>query len=96
VVDSASWKLAAQNLRAPYWDWAANIVPPPEVISKATLYIIVAPNGKLTPVKNPLMQYTFDPIHKSFRGRWAYWKDTLRRPDRCNPNATTNVGALIK
>lgn len=94
--DSERWKSAALNLRAPYWDWAANIVPPEEVISKATLDILAAPNGELTQVTNPLLQYTFNPIDKSFFGRWAYWKNTLRRPDSCDPNATTNVEALIK
>ncbi|KAF8263973.1 tyrosinase [Lactarius quietus] len=94
-VDKQSWVTAAQNLRAPYWDWATNSVPPPEVISMATLNIIT-PNGQTTSVANPLIKYTFHPIDRSFPAPYSSWKTTIRHPDSPNsPNATTDVPALV-
>ncbi|KAI0270057.1 tyrosinase [Gloeopeniophorella convolvens] len=92
-VDQQRWLTAAETLRAPYWDWATNTVPPPEVISLTTVNIIT-PDGKTTAVANPLLQYTFNPIDKSFFGRFSDWKTTLRRPDSDAPDATSNVEAL--
>ncbi|KAI0270019.1 photo-regulated tyrosinase [Gloeopeniophorella convolvens] len=95
-VDQQRWLTAAQNLRAPYWDWATSTVPPPEVISLATVNIIT-PDGKTTAVANPLLQYTFHPIDKSFPSPYSHWKTTIRHPDNPNsPNATTDVQALIE
>ena len=81
----SSWLTAAQNLRAPYWDWATNIVPPPEVISLESLDIIT-PEGK-KPVPNPLLRYKFKPIDPSFellsRATGIAFKDfqtTIRNP----------------
>jgi tyrosinase len=62
--DQARWSLAAENLRAPYWDWATNILPPPEVISLEYLDII-KPEGKKS-VPNPLLRYKFKPVDPSF------------------------------
>ena len=93
-VDKQSWVTAAQNLRVPYWDWASNTVPPPQVISMTTLNI-VTPNGKTTSVANPLLQYTFNPIDRSFPRPYSSWKTTIRHPDNPNSaNATTDVQAL--
>ncbi|KAI0270015.1 photo-regulated tyrosinase [Gloeopeniophorella convolvens] len=94
-VDQQRWLSAAQNLRAPYWDWATNTVPPPEVISLSTVDIIT-PDGETTAVPNPLLQYTFHPIDKSFPSPYSHWKTTLRHPDNNSPNATTDVRALIE
>ncbi|KAN0140456.1 Common central domain of tyrosinase domain containing protein [Lactarius tabidus] len=94
-VDKQSWVTAAQNLRLPYWDWATNTVPPPEVISLKTLNI-VTPDGKTTSVANPLLQYTFNPIDRSFPRPYSSWKTTIRHPDSPNSaNATTDVPALV-
>jgi tyrosinase len=94
-VDQQSWITAAQNLRAPYWDWASNSVPPPEVISKETLNIIT-PDGQTTAVDNPLLKYTFNPIDPSFPNPYSNWQTTIRHPDDpSSPNATTDVDALV-
>lgn len=92
--DQQQWLSAAQNLRAPYWDWATNSVPPPEVISLQNVNIIT-PDGKTTSVPNPLYQYTFNPVDPSFPSPWKYWKTTIRHPDKPNSqNATTDSEAL--
>ncbi|KAI0251651.1 photo-regulated tyrosinase [Lactifluus subvellereus] len=94
-VDQDSWRTAALNLRAPYWDWATNTVPPPEVVSLQTVDIITFDGTTIT-VPNPLYQYTFHPIDSSFPNRYSSWKTTIRHPDDPNsPNATTDVQALI-
>ena len=95
-VDKASWKAAAENLRAPYWDWASSTVPPPEVISLQTVSIITF-DGTTRTVPNPLYQYTFHPIDPSFTNPYNHWKTTIRHPNPpSSPNSTTNVPGLIK
>jgi tyrosinase len=92
----SSWLTAAQNLRAPYWDWATNIVPPAEVISLESVEIITA-DGNTTPVPNPLFQYTFNPIDPSFPSPYSSWQTTIRHPDDPNsPNASTDIQALVQ
>jgi tyrosinase len=87
------WTNAAQNLRAPYWDWATNSVPPPEVISLETVNI-TTPNGN-TAVPNPLLQYRFNPISPSFPDPYSNWQTTIRHPDDPNsPDASTDADAL--
>jgi len=94
--DQQRWSSAAQSLRAPYWDWATNSVPPPEVISLQTVDIIT-PDSNTTTVPNPLYQYTFNPIDKSFPAPYQYWKTTIRHPDNPNsPGATTDAQALTE
>jgi tyrosinase len=93
--DKDRWVKAAQNLRAPFWDWATNTVPPPEVVSLETVKIIT-PNGNTTTVPNPLIQYTFNPIDSSFPSPYDSWRTTIRHPDDPNSGtATTDVRALI-
>jgi tyrosinase len=99
--DQSRWLRAAQNLRAPYWDWAVNSIPPPEVISLEYLDI-VKPEGKKT-VPNPLFQYKFDPIHPSFKKYYddaeddekplpyQDWKNTIRHPNNFGKGAKTDV-----
>ncbi|KAI9508872.1 photo-regulated tyrosinase [Russula earlei] len=92
--DQRRWVGAAQNLRAPYWDWAIKTVPPPEVISLETVDIIT-PDGKTTNVPNPLLKYTFKPVDSSFPNPWRSWKTTIRHPDNPrSPNAATDVQGL--
>jgi tyrosinase len=94
-VDTGSWVTAAQNLRAPYWDWATNSVPPSQVISDQTVSI-VTPDGQTTDVPNPLLQYTFNPIDPSFPQPYSNWQTTIRHPDDPNsPDATTDVQGLV-
>ncbi|KAH9080397.1 photo-regulated tyrosinase [Lactarius deliciosus] len=92
-VNKDRWVTAAQNLRAPYWDWATNSVPPDEVISKTTVNI-VTPDGRTTSVANPLLKYTFNPIDASFPAPYRNWRTTIRNPTSSGPNATTNVQGL--
>ncbi|KAI0297678.1 photo-regulated tyrosinase [Russula brevipes] len=92
--DKGRWVTAAQNLRAPFWDWATTSVPPPEVISLETVDIIT-PDGNTTTVQNPLLQYPFNPIDSSFPSPYASWQTTIRHPDDANSDtATTDVQAL--
>ena len=90
--DQQRWSTAAQNLRAPYWDWATNSVPPPEVVSLQTVNIIT-PDGRTSTVPNPLLQYTFNPIDPSFPQPWSLLTTTIRSP---NSNNVTNVQRLIR
>ncbi|KAG8891850.1 hypothetical protein FRB99_003288, partial [Tulasnella sp. 403] len=64
-VDQAGWLAAANTLRMPFWDWAVNIVPPPEVISDKQVTITLR-DGTQKLVDNPLLAYTFKPIDPSF------------------------------
>ncbi|KAH9989736.1 tyrosinase [Russula compacta] len=89
------WLPAAQNLRAPFWDWAANSVPPLEVTTLENVHI-TTPNGE-EDVPNPLIKYTFNPIPGSFTVPYMSWPTTIRRPDKPHSqNATTNVNGLIE
>ena len=95
----SQWKRAAEQLRAPYWDWASregNGVPPEEVIAQRDI-TIRTPQGTKT-MKNPLLSYTFHPkIDPSFRPPFSQWIETLRHPKpRDAPNAQTNVDELVK
>ncbi|KAH9980147.1 photo-regulated tyrosinase [Lactifluus volemus] len=92
-VDKDTWNTAAQNLRAPYWDWATNSLPPAEVISLQSVNIITF-DGSTISVPNPLFQYTFHPIDPSFRAPYSQWPMTLRHADSTSPNATTDVQSL--
>ena len=85
--NQSHWISVAQNLRAPYWDWATNSVPPPEVIALQTVNIIT-PDGKTSSVPNPLYQYTFNPVDPSFPSPWNTYKTTIRDPSRSAPNVT--------
>ncbi|KAJ4488015.1 tyrosinase [Lentinula aciculospora] len=93
TVDKARYQDAALNLRQPYWDWARNAVPPPEVISldKVT---IVNPGGQKVSVPNPLRRYTFHPIDPSFPEPYQSWPSTLRHPLTEDPNAKDNIPQL--
>ncbi|KAK7036243.1 tyrosinase [Favolaschia claudopus] len=93
TVNQAQYKQAALQLRQPYWDWASNALPPPEVISLDKVSI-VAPNGQTIQVANPLRRYTFHPIDPSFPSPYSSWKTTLRQPDTTAPNATDDVAVL--
>ena len=95
--DRQRWVDAAQTLRFPYWDWATNSVPPPQVIQQTTISILAAPDGSPTDVMNPLYQYTFNPNDISdFPQPWNSWQTTIRSPDDPDsPDATTDVQLLI-
>ncbi|KAF9531510.1 tyrosinase [Crepidotus variabilis] len=93
TVDQAAWKQAANDLRQPYWDWAANSVPPAEVISSKQVSI-TGPDGKKHTVDNPLYHYTFHPVDPSFPAPYRNWKTTLRWPNNSTSSATDNVTRL--
>ena len=96
TVNRAAWRAAAAQLRQPYWDWAVNIIPPPEVISLEKV-IITTPNGQRTEVDNPFLRYTFHPIDPSFRSPFNQWSTTLRCPTSENsPDAESNVERMKK
>ena len=92
TVDQAAWKAAASSLRQPYWDWAANSIPPDEVIvSEVT---ITGHDGNRISVPNPLYHYTFHPIDPSFPPPYSGWQTTLRQPTSTQPNATDDIARL--
>ncbi|KAN0127413.1 Common central domain of tyrosinase domain containing protein [Lactarius tabidus] len=94
-VNKQFWVDTAWKLRMPYWDWARNCVPPPEVIFMETVNIIT-PNGKMTSVPNPLLKYTFNPVPQSFPHPYNFWKTTIRSPNSPNSSdASTDVQGLI-
>ncbi|KAJ7264514.1 tyrosinase [Mycena haematopus] len=94
TVNTVRFQQAALELRQPYWDWASNAVPPPEVISLDTVFII-APNGQTVEVDNPLRRYTFHPIDPSFPDPYSSWQTTLRQPASTAQDATDDVQVLI-
>jgi tyrosinase len=93
TVDQAAWKKAAEDLRQPYWDWAANSVPPAEVIS-LTQVTITTFNGQRVSVDNPLYRYRFHPIDPRFPRPYSGWPTTLRQPTSTRPDATDNIPRL--
>ncbi|KAJ3802926.1 tyrosinase [Lentinula aff. detonsa] len=93
TVDKARYQDAALNLRQPYWDWAKNPIPPPEVISMDEV-TIMDPNGQKISVPNPLRRYTFHPIDPSFPEPYQSWQTTLRHPSTQDANASDNVSQL--
>ncbi|KAG8922053.1 hypothetical protein FRC02_012164, partial [Tulasnella sp. 418] len=86
--DKQEWLQAAIDLRAPYWDWASEAVPPPEVIELQQLNIIL-PDGTEGPIDNPLLTYRFNP-RPSFSSR----AKTVRCPVPSS-STETNLRALI-
>jgi len=59
--DQEAWKKAAEEIRQPYWDWAACAIPPDEVIALDRV-VILTPNGRKE-VDNPLHHYSFESPH---------------------------------
>lgn len=82
-------------MRQPYWDWAANAIPPDQVIALKQV-AITGPNGQKITVDNPLYHYKFHPIDPSFPDPFSQWPTTLRQPNSERPNATDNVTRLKK
>ncbi|KAF8874304.1 tyrosinase [Mucidula mucida] len=92
-VDQAAWKQAATDIRQPYWDWAANAIPPDQVIALKQVSI-TGPEGKMVTVDNPLYHYKFHPVDPSFPAPYSGWTTTLRQPGSTRPNATDDVARL--
>ena len=91
TVNQTAWKQAATNLRQPYWDWAVNSVPPPEVISKTTVDI-TGPAGTTITVDNPLYRYQFNPVPPELtKAGWGY-AATVRYP----PGGPSNIQRMIR
>ncbi|KAA1472059.1 photo-regulated tyrosinase [Dentipellis sp. KUC8613] len=93
TVDKDRWSKAAANLRQPYWDWASNTIPPPEVISLQQVTITTF-NGSKVKVDNPLVRYKFHPIDPSFPQPYSNWPTTLRHATSNDANAKDNVDEL--
>ncbi|KAF9018170.1 Di-copper centre-containing protein [Hymenopellis radicata] len=57
-----AWTRAANDLRSPYWDWATNHLPPPEVTELKTVEIFTPESeDALVSVPNPLLSYRYHP-----------------------------------
>ncbi|OJT09435.1 Tyrosinase [Trametes pubescens] len=94
VFEGYSWRKVAADLRQPYWDWASNAVPPPEVISMERVTIITS-DGRRARVENPLLRYRFDSVEPSFAGPFARWPSTIRHPSSDDSGAKDDVESLI-
>ncbi|CZR60853.1 related to monophenol monooxygenase precursor (tyrosinase precursor) [Phialocephala subalpina] len=53
----ATWQIAADQLRIPFWDWASNYTLP-DIAEQSTTQIMNS-SGKYQTVNNPLYQYKF-------------------------------------
>ncbi|KAF8637719.1 hypothetical protein AX17_002622 [Amanita inopinata Kibby_2008] len=73
------WKKAATDLRLPFWDWAANSVPPDVVIKDASVTVTDF-DGKSISVDNPLIRYRFHGS-RPFTAPFDEWPTTLRHPN---------------
>ncbi|EEB90597.1 hypothetical protein MPER_11172, partial [Moniliophthora perniciosa FA553] len=94
TVNAEQFQAAAQNLRQPYWDWAANSTPPTQVISDDQVTIITS-DGSRKSVPNPLRRYTFNPIDRSFPRPYSLWRTTYRYPtSTTSQNPRENITAL--
>jgi tyrosinase len=82
--NSAAWQTAADNLRSPFWDWAATPVHFPAILKAPTIQIST-PSGVKT-VSNPLYSYKFlnnPEINNWFPSDYlGTQKQTLRYPDQ--------------
>lgn len=84
-------KAAAQQIRIPYWDWAASpdsgdaVLPPTLSGQQVT---IAGPNGDET-VDNPLYSYHFDDPSNMYYSPFTTWADTMRYPTSSDPSATS-------
>ncbi|KAK3333928.1 hypothetical protein B0T19DRAFT_491238 [Cercophora scortea] len=68
---------AAQTLRQPYWDWAAEpLLPPATTTPNIT---ITSPRGSIT-IPNPLYSYRFQPgsLQSTFPGSLSQYNQTIR------------------
>jgi tyrosinase len=70
-------------LRAPYWDWAADVIPPEEVYALKELNILT-PNG-YNDVRNPLLSYKF-PEGEDSRVNGLFGERTVRHPNPTHPD----------
>ncbi|KAI0373661.1 tyrosinase [Pilatotrama ljubarskyi] len=91
--DGCCWRKAALDLRQPYWDWATNALPPPEVISMERV-TITTPDGQRSSVQNPLMRYRFHHIDTSFAASFAKWPATVRYPTSTGSDAGDDLEEL--
>ncbi len=95
TVDKERWKQAAADLRQPFWDWAKNAVPPPEVISLERVKI-TRPDGSTVLVDNPFLRYRFQSSVSDIPDKLRHWPTTLRRPTTEGKDATDNVSQMIR
>ena len=95
TVNTQDWKKAAADLRQPYWDWASNAIPPPQVIEQQQV-TITNNTGKQVKVDNPLYHYKFHPIDNSFPDPFSNWPTTLRQPTSGDSDATDDLDELRK
>jgi tyrosinase len=88
---------AAETLRIPYWDWAANISPVlPTAVSSQTIQV-TRPNGNKATITNPLYSYHFNPLSASDMGNFrpfSIWDETKREPSGTDANAQSNNAAV--
>ncbi|KAI0647846.1 tyrosinase [Trametes meyenii] len=94
VSDTDTWCEAATDLRQPYWDWAKNVIPPPELTIMEKVIIII-PSGKHKAVTNPLLRYRFRPVDSSFADPFTKWPTTIRHPTREGSCGEVDIDALL-
>ncbi|KAF7324006.1 Photo-regulated tyrosinase [Mycena kentingensis (nom. inval.)] len=92
-----AYMTGAASLRLPYWDWAANIMPPDAIIASTTV-TIRKPDGFTHSVPNPFLAYTFNPgpppASWGFYAPYSLWTTTLRHPSDDTATATSRIVEL--
>ncbi|KAJ6548594.1 tyrosinase [Mycena capillaripes] len=92
--NAVKFRSAALDLRVPYWDWGANIIPPAQIITQ-TVVEILCPSGVLRMVPNPFLSYRFHPTPTDFVDNFQIWPQTLRYPTSAAANAISNEPFLV-
>ena len=90
---AAHFQAAARALRLPFWDWASDIVPPRQVIADRQI-TYTAPDGSRRQMANPLYQYRFHPVDRSFDSPFNTFPITVRHPTGSGSAVQTDVDAL--
>ncbi|KAJ7022230.1 photo-regulated tyrosinase [Mycena alexandri] len=86
---------AAYDLRLPYWDWGADIIPPSQIWVD-TVVEIIQPNGVAALAPNPFLSYEFHPTPQTFYDNFKIWPQTLRYPTSEKRDAISNTNLLYK
>ena len=89
---------AANIMRWPYWDWAAQAPAGrphlPKIISDYTC-TVNAPSGQRTLTPNPLFRYDFSNPSNLVYSPFTTWTRTYRYPNSNSANAASNTQACI-
>jgi tyrosinase len=96
--DAARWKAAAEQVRLPYWDWAATDLESAEAPQMTVEEVTVTrpmPDGssKIVTIPNPLFSYVFQNTTlrtEYFRDQFLGAKQTVRQPPNSLDQSSDN------